>query len=211
MSRLKELIHQYCLNGVEYKPLWALTIWDKKFNAVEPNKQKTTYNYHYFFANDLKQLVREYGDVKILTTNTSNLFTVSDLVEAYIADREIIAIPGGGNPNVQYYNGRFVTSDNRIATALNPDELSVKYLYYFMQSKLDLIGSFYRESGIKHPDMAKVLDMLIPVPPIPVQQEIVRILDKFTELETELETELGKRQKQYEYYRDKLLSFEETT
>ena len=48
----------------------------------------------------------------------------------------------------------------------------------------------------------------IPLPPIDVQTEIVRILDKFTELEAELEAELDCRKRQYEYYRDKLLSFE---
>ena len=54
--------------------------------------------------------------------------------------------------------------------------------------------------------------VLIPIPPLHVQQEIVRILDKFTELETELEkeleTELELRKQQYERYRDQLLAFE---
>ena len=48
----------------------------------------------------------------------------------------------------------------------------------------------------------------IPVPPLEVQDEIVRILDSFTKLEAELEAELEARRKQYEYYRDSLLSFE---
>lgn len=48
----------------------------------------------------------------------------------------------------------------------------------------------------------------IPLPPLEVQTEIVRILDKFTSLEAELETELDCRKRQYEYYRDKLLSFD---
>jgi type I restriction enzyme S subunit len=48
----------------------------------------------------------------------------------------------------------------------------------------------------------------IAVPSIEVQQEIVRVLDKFTELETELQKELDARKKQYIYYRDVLLSFE---
>ena len=51
----------------------------------------------------------------------------------------------------------------------------------------------------------------IPVPPIPVQREIVRILDNFTSLEAELEVELEARKKQYEYYRDQLLSFKQLT
>ena len=50
-------------------------------------------------------------------------------------------------------------------------------------------------------------DFVIPVPPLPVQEEIVRILDNFTELQAELQAELQKRLQQYEYYRDKLLSF----
>lgn len=54
----------------------------------------------------------------------------------------------------------------------------------------------------------KVAKIEIPLPPLEVQTEIVRILDKFTSLEAELEAELDCRKRQYEYYRDKLLSFE---
>lgn len=54
----------------------------------------------------------------------------------------------------------------------------------------------------------KVANIEIPLPPIEVQTEIVHILDKFTSLEAELEAELDCRKRQYEYYRDKLLSFD---
>lgn len=47
----------------------------------------------------------------------------------------------------------------------------------------------------------------IPIPPLPVQEKIVEILDKFTALQTALQTELDLRKQQYEYYRDKLLTF----
>ena len=56
--------------------------------------------------------------------------------------------------------------------------------------------------------ISKYSQIEIPLPPIEVQNEIVRILDKFTELEAELEAELDCRKRQYEFYRDKLLSFE---
>ncbi|MCX6159089.1 MAG: restriction endonuclease subunit S [Ignavibacteriae bacterium] len=49
--------------------------------------------------------------------------------------------------------------------------------------------------------------VIIPIPPIPIQQEIANILDKFTRLEAELEAELEARRKQYKYYRGKLLDF----
>ncbi|MCQ2642385.1 restriction endonuclease subunit S, partial [Helicobacter pylori] len=51
----------------------------------------------------------------------------------------------------------------------------------------------------------------IPIPPLEIQQEIVKILDAFTELNTELNTELKARKKQYEYYREKLLTFKPLT
>ena len=57
--------------------------------------------------------------------------------------------------------------------------------------------------------MSKILSIKIPIPPISIQKKIVKMLDKFTELETELEKELKLRKKQYEYYREKLLTFKE--
>ena len=100
-----------------------------------------------------------------------------------------------------------MTADNRIATSNDTSRLDNKFLYYWIMSQGKLIDSFYRGSGIKHPDMAKVLDMRIPVPPLEVQREIVRVLDNFTFLSAELSAELSARRKQYEYYSNKLLEF----
>ena len=52
-------------------------------------------------------------------------------------------------------------------------------------------------------------DFKIPIPPLSVQQDTVRILDTFTELAKELSNEIEARQKQYEYYLNKLLDFKE--
>ena len=208
MSKIEDLIKQYCPDGVEWKHLYEVTVWDKRFNSVERYKQPTVIDYKkYFLGEEQKQLVSDGGSVKILTTYASNLYADENSVADYITDGEIVCIPWGGNAIVQYYKGKFVTGDNRIATSLDVNVLSNKYLYYMMQCNLHLIASFYRGSGIKHPDMSKVLDILIPVPPRPVQDEIVRILDRFTELEKELEKELELRRKQYEFYRDELLTF----
>ena len=215
MSTLKEFLNKECPDGVEYVPLWSVTIWDKKFNSVDKDKQKTIIKYKYYLADELKQLVVENGNVKILTTNISNLFTLEKLVSNSLSYGEIVCIPWGGNPIVQYYKGKFITSDNRIATSIDVNKLDNKFLYYVLINKLDLISSFYRGAGIKHPDMSKVLDIIIPLPPIEVQKEIVRILDEFTEKTTKLQELLHRetilRKKQYEYYRDKLLTFAEGT
>ena len=194
---------------VEWKPLWSITTWDKRFNAVEKEKQPKVIKYHYYLASELKPLIVNGGNVKLLTTNESDIWTTEELVQNNISEGEIIAIPWGGNPIVQYYKGKFVTADNRIATSNNTKILDNKFLYYFLLSKLDVISSFYRGSGIKHPSMYHVLEMLIPIPPLPVQTEIVKILDTLTALTSELTSELTLRRKQYEYYREKLLSEEE--
>ena len=201
MSKLEKLIQQYCPDGVEYHPLWSLTAWDKKFNGIDKSKQKRVIKYNYLLAADLKSYQVDEGTVKLLTTNISNLYTSEELAGDLASEGEVVAIPWGGNPIVQYYKGRFLTADNRIATSLDTNNLNNKFLYYCMLSQMKLISSFYRGSGIKHPEMAKVLDLEIPVPPLPVQEEIVRILDTFTELQAELQAELQKRLQQYEYYK----------
>lgn len=215
MSKLEELIQKLCPDGVQYAPLWTLTAWDKKFKSVEKHKQSKIKKYKYYLANELQQLESEEGTVKILTTNVSDLWANECDVKNDVINAEIVCIPWGGNPIVQYFNGKFITGDNRIATSLDTKVLDNKFLYYLLENNLDIIKSFYRGSGLKHPDMSKVLDMIIPVPPLEVQKEIVRLLDDFTAKTAELQAELNKeyeaRKKQYEYYRDTLLNDEEAT
>ncbi|SHV67353.1 Type I restriction enzyme specificity protein MPN_089 [Mycobacteroides abscessus subsp. abscessus] len=205
MSHIDELIAELAPNGVPFYPMWQLTTWDKRFNAVDRHKQPRIGKYRYLLAKELSPLAVEGGDVKILTTNESNLWTNEEIVAGPVHDAEIIAIPWGGNAIVQHYSGRFITSDNRIAIANDPEQLDMKFLYYFMTNNLGELASFYRGSGIKHPSMAKVLDWRIPVPPLEVQREIVRVLDQFTQLEAELEAELEARRRQYEHYRRTVL------
>ena len=218
MSKLNDLIRQYAPDGVEFVPLWTVTTWDKKFNAVDRSKQPNVINYPYLLAGDLFALDQEGGSVFLLSTGERTGWTTEELVGSYICEGEVVTIPCGKSRPVQdvlkYYKGKFVTADNRIATSNNMNILLNKYLYYWMMTQGDVIDSFYRGSGIKHPSMADVLDMQIPLPPLPIQHEIVRILDNFTGLTAELTAgltaELTARKKQYEYYRDALLTFEET-
>jgi len=210
MSKIEELIQEYCPDGVEFKYLWEVTAWDKKFNAVANHKQKKTHKYTYLLASALRKLAVEDGDVKLLSTGGEAYGWTNDkLAGENISSGEIVAIPWGGKATVQYYSGKFITADNRIATSLDTDNLDNKYLYYFMLSKLHTIQSFYRGSGIQHPSMSKVLDMRLPVPPLEVQKEIVKILDKFTQLEATLSAELELRRTQYAMYRRDLMIFSE--
>lgn len=209
MSMIDDLLLKHVPNDVLFVPMWELTAWDKKFNAVDRSKQPSTRQYTYLLASELRTLaVQQGGTVKLLSTGNDDFgWTTPEIAGDRMATAEIVAIPWGGNPSVQYYNGSFVTADNRIAVVLDPARLNAKFLYYVMLSRLDEINTFYRGAGIQHPSMAKVLDMRIPVPPIAIQNEIVRILDLFTELLSELQNELVARERQYAHYRRALLTF----
>ena len=113
------------------KPLWSVTIWDKKFNSVATGKQTTAIKYHYLLAGDLKEKIVPGGNVKLLTTSETDWWTTEDKVSGLVSEGEIVSIPWGGNPNVQYFKGRFVTADNRIATSSDKTVLDNKFLCYY--------------------------------------------------------------------------------
>lgn len=135
MSKIDEMLKN---EKVEWKKLWEVTSWDKKFNGVEKYKQEKVDKYHYYLAGELKDLASETGNVKILTTNSSNLYANEINVKQNISFGEIVCIPWGGNPIVQYYNGKFITGDNRIAKSLDTNILNTKFLYYYLLIKLTI-------------------------------------------------------------------------
>lgn len=92
-----------------------------------------------------------------------------------------------------------------------PDETQVKnrFVYHFLKMNQKYLMDFQHGAGIPELKSDKLTKLLIPVPPIKIQEKIVQILDKFTEYVKELTSELTSRKKQYSYYRDKLLSFED--
>ena len=93
MSKLEELIEELCPDGVEHKPLWSVTIWDKKFNAVERFKQPKVINYQYLLAADLFKLEQEGGDVFLLSTGERTGWTIEALTNSYLKKKKIITIP----------------------------------------------------------------------------------------------------------------------
>lgn len=197
------MIREFCPNGIKTVPLWKYTAWDKKFNAVDNSMQKSIIKYKYLLANKLNEIVDNTGDIRILYTSEEVAYTTEEKAGEFISQGEIVAIPWGGNPNVKYYNGRFITGDNRIATSIAPKILDTKFLYYVLLNKLDIISTFYRGAGIKHPSMLSVLTLEIPLPPLNIQKEIVSILDSFTSLLDKMKQEIEMRKKQMEYYIDK--------
>lgn len=196
---------------VEMKPMWAITTWDKKFNGVDKKQQPAINRHHYYLAKELEPLIVPNGDIKVLTTSPSDLYTTVELAKDNIKDGEIVAIPWGGNAIVQYYNGKYITSDNRIAIVNDEKQLNCKFLFYVLKNREKELAKYYRGAGIKHPDMFKVLHMEIPVPSLATQERIVDILDRFDTLTTSLTdgipAEIAMRREQYEYFRSRLLDF----
>ena len=199
------------------KNIYEVTIWDKKFNSVEKNMQPSTIKYPVLLASDLFLLDKPNGNVFLLSTGEQTGWTTEELAGENLCEGEVVTIPWGKSRPVsevmKYYNGKFVTGDNRIATSNDKDLLLNKYLYYWFQNNGNEIDTFYRGAGIQHPNMKKILTMTIDIPPLEIQKNIVNILDKFESLVNDitlgLPAEIELRRKQYEYYRNKLLSFEE--
>ncbi len=99
--------------------------------------------------------------------------------------------------------------DRTIAIFTHIDnEVDIRYFAYQLKRIFGIKKENARGSTIKTITKEEFGTFQIPLPPLSVQQEIVRILDKFTQLEAELEAELDCRKRQYEYYRNNLLSYE---
>ena len=123
---------------------------------------------------------------------------------------ETITVAGSGAYAgfVMYWDEPIFVSD---AFSIEPLEgaLIPKFLYHYLLEKQEILFSLKKGSGVPHVYPKDVSKILIPIPPIEIQEKIVQILDKFTDYVRELTSELTSRKKQYSYYRDNLLSFED--
>jgi type I restriction enzyme S subunit len=87
----------------------------------------------------------------------------------------------------------------------NSETLLNRYCYHFLLSRQETIHQFQSSGGVPHVYPKHVAELQIPIPPVEVQSEVVRVLDKFTTLEAELEAELEARSVQFEHYRRTLI------
>lgn len=206
MSRIDDLIAEYCPDGVKHQTLGEIgefirgngiqkrDFQDSGFGCIHYGQ---IYTYYGLFADHTKSFIdpnlaekrkKAYkGDLVIATTSENE----EDVCKACAwLGEEPIAISGDA----------YIFRHHQ-----NP-----KYISYCFQSEL------FQSQKKKYITGTKVLrvngdamaKIHVPVPPLPVQEEIVRILDSFSSLEAELEAELEARRKQYAYYRNELLTFE---
>ena len=205
MSKLDELIKELCPNGVEYKTLGEVAIdiyrgsgitrdqvTDDGISCVRYGEIYTTYGIWFDKCKSHTHVEAisspkyfEHGDILFAITGES----VADIAKstAYVGTEKCLA---GGDVVVLKHKQ-------------NPKYLSYALSTYEAQQQKSK-GKI--KSKVVHSSVPAIREITIPVPPLPVQEEIVRILDKFTTLTAELTAELTARRKQYEYYRDSLLT-----
>ncbi len=182
-SRLSELIQQYCPDGVEWKQLEEVARVCRGIRVVKSQLQESGYP---VYQNCLTPM----GCYDKTNCPKGTTFVIC----------------GGAAGNVGYAYADCWAADDCEYIECSPTVLN-RYVYYCLMSKQRYLQSKVRKASIPRlsPDVIKSLE--IPLPPMPVQEEIVRILDRFTELQAELQAELQKRKLQYNYYLDNLLNF----
>ncbi|GAA8626632.1 restriction endonuclease subunit S [Helicobacter pylori] len=110
---------------------------------------------------------------------------------------------------INYFNEKFFAGGLCYPYKVkDTNELLTKFLYFYLKTnEIQIMENLVFRGSIPALNKADIENFLIPIPPLEIQQEIVKILDAFTELNTELNTELKARKKQYQYYQNMLLDF----
>ena len=192
MSKLDELIREFCPNGVEYKRLEECCTLVKGKTPIQK---------------------AEPGEYPLVVTTNER-----KTCNTYQFDRPTVCIPlissrghGVASLNSVYYQeGKFALGNILCGVTPNDEDyLSAKFLFEYLNYKKDTLLVPLMKGGA---NVSMTVDSLkrvsVPVPPMQVQMEVVQLLYKFTELSESLKAELVARQKQYEYYRSRLLTFD---
>ena len=134
-----------------------------------------------------------------------------DFIDTYNRQANTVTVSrvGANAGFVNYIKECFYLND-KCFSVIPKNNFSIlnSFLYYALKVQEGHLSALQSDGGVPTINTTKLGSILIPLPPLSVQEEIVRILDKFTTLEAELEAELDCRKRQYEYYRNQLLSFD---
>lgn len=205
MSKLQELINKLCPNGVEFKPLGE--VFEMR-NGYTPSKNNPDFweggTIPWFRMDDIRENGRILSDsIQHITPSAikgKGLFEANSFILATTATiGEHALIIADSLANQQFTNLKVRKSLSNL--------LVTKFIYYYLFIVDDFCKRNTNVSGFASVDMDKLKKMPFPVPPIEVQEEIVRILDSFSDYAAELQAELQARKQQYEYYRNLLLTF----
>ena len=208
MSRLDSMIQELCQDGVEYKTLDDLFVLK---NGYTLSKKNDEYWHNgtvpWFRLEDIRTNGRVLSDAKQHVTSKAvkgSLFPANSIIvstTATIGEHALIESP-------------FLINQQLTCVSVKEQfkaQINIKFVFYYFEILKEDLKRIASQSGnMPIVSLAKMKQLLMPLPPLEVQEEIVRLLDDFTAKTAELQTELNKeyeaRKKQYEYYRDTLLT-----
>ena len=189
MNKIQRLLQEHCPNGVEWKPLGEVTEYEQPTAyLVKSTNYKDAYS------------------TPVLTAGKTFILGYTDETDGiYQASLHTVIIFDDFTTAHKWVDFDFKAKSSAMKMIISKDESQVllRYIYHW----LNTLPSELAEGDHKRQWISNFSNKKIPLPPLPIQEEIVRILDKFTTLEAELEAELEARKKQYEYYKDNLLTF----
>ncbi|MGL2753805.1 restriction endonuclease subunit S [Helicobacter pylori] len=202
-KRLKTLLQTLAPKGVEFKKIGELFKRNKGINIT---------------AAQMKELHSEIGKVRIFAGGATKAdINYKDISKKDIINCESVIIKSRGNIGFEYYNQPFSHKNEIWSYSSKTNQMLVKFLYYYLSNNQDYFQKLAQSSSVKLPQLSvsDTDEYEVPIPPLEIQQEIVKILDQFLALTTDLlagiPAEIKARKKQYEYYREKLLAFKPLT
>ena len=205
MNKLEQLIKKLCPNGVEFKSLGDVCTL---VTGATPSKTNPSYweNGTIPWMNSGEVNNKIVYDTENKITQLGYDKSSTTLVPVHSV---VIALAGQGKTRGKVAITEIELCTNQsLCSIICSERINYKFLYYFLDEKYEELRAVSNGDGTRGGLSLRLLNpYLIPVPPIEVQTEIVKILDNFTELSAELTAELTARKKQYEYYRDLLLDF----
>lgn len=188
MSRIDELIDEYCPEGVPYALLRRVTQNFDNLRRPVTKSQRSSGIYPYYGANGVQDYVEEY---------------IFDGTFLLIGEDGSVKRPNG-TPFLHWASGKIWVNNHAHVLQSKTKDVDLRFLYYYLQTQ-DISSLVTGGTQLKL-NQGNLNRIRVAVPPLEVQREIVRILDQFTLLEAELEAELEARRRQYEHYRESLLA-----
>jgi type I restriction enzyme S subunit len=195
---------------VEWKALGEMAKYIRGLIYNKSSESPDSQGYKVLRANNitLSGNSLNFNDVKVVKFDTKvkesqKLYKNDILISAASGSREHVGKVAFINSNIDCYFGGFM------GVVRCGESLNSRYLFHILTSDIfqKYLDEMLNSSTINNLNSTVMESFQIPIPPLKIQTEIVRILDAFTAHTAELTAELTARKKQYHYYRDKLLSF----
>ena len=211
-TKVEQLIQQYCPDGVEYKKLGDVCDIKGRIGFRGYTRQDLVEEADGAITLSPSNIINQELNYEDCSYISWAKYEESPEIKVAVGDVIFTKTASVGKTALVKYLPKEATINPQLVVLKNI-QCNSAFLAYVLKTyrfqkevaKLQGVGS------VPNISQTSLSGITIPIPPLPVQEEIVRILDSFTELQAELQAELQKRLQQYNYYRDNLLSFEGRT